>query len=152
MNKNFTPAGKSIVANLQSASSKVVVTALAIFFSTLSTISAKSSNLSGLNAGFPTATGSGIFDVRGEKIGNASLDIFLNATQTEATVNLNNLSLYNNVLSITDMIGTTVISVQAFSGSSIKLSINNLKPGIYIVKVATADGAAAQRKMIVTNR
>ena len=152
MNKNSTYTGKRTVVTLQSTTSKVVVTALAIFFSLLSTVSAKSINLPGLRAGLRILVGSTISNIDGAKTGTASLDIYLNANQTEATVNLNNLSFYNNVLSVTDMIGTTVMSMQSISGSSIKLNINSLKPGIYIVKVATADGAAAQRKMIVTNR
>jgi len=50
------------------------------------------------------------------------------------------------------MTGAKVMSMTIFNGSSIKLNINSLKAGIYMVKVVSADGTAVQRKMIVTNR
>ena len=146
MNTNFTSKGKRIVVSLTPITPKIVVTALAMFFLSLSTASAKNAEL--LN---PRASLTAPDIYRGE-MGAASLDIYLNAANSEATVNLNYLSLYNNAVSVSDMTGLEVMSMTTFNGSSVKLNINTLKAGMYIVKVVTADGAAVQHKMIVTNR
>lgn len=148
MNRNFTSTGKRIVVILNSTSPKVVVTALAIFFSSLSAISARNMVLPHLQAA-PVFT---TFNVDGELNNAASLSISLNSSHSQATVNLNNLPFYNNTLSVIDMIGTTVMSMPALNGSSIKLDINNLKAGIYIVKIMAADGSVAKEKMILINR
>jgi len=67
MNKNSTHKGKRVVANQGLTTPKVVVTALAILFSSLSIVSAKSVNLFDPHAGLQMAA-SIIPDRDGEKL------------------------------------------------------------------------------------
>ncbi len=77
------------------------------------------------------------------------MDIYPNPAHGQVTVNLTDLPLYNNTLTVIDMAGVTVISNQAVNGNSIKLNINSLTAGSYIVKVTTADGTVVQNKLMV---
>jgi len=82
----------------------------------------------------------------------ASLDIYPNPAKDVVTVNLNNLSIYNNSISITDLNGATVIRNEAQNGSALKLNVSRLQPGIYMVKVVGSDGTVTQGKIMVANK
>jgi len=82
---------------------------------------------------------------------NASLDIYPNPAKEFVTVNLNNLPIYNNSVVVTDLNGVTVIRNQAMNGSSLKLNVSQLQPGVYMIKVVGSDGAVTQGKIIVAN-
>ena len=81
----------------------------------------------------------------------ASLDIYPNPAKDVVTVNLNNLSIYNNSVSVTDLNGATVIRKEAQNGSAIKLNVSQLQPGVYMVKVVGTDGTVTQGKIMVVN-
>ena len=81
---------------------------------------------------------------------STKLDIYPNPAHGVVTINLTNLPLYNNALTVTDMAGAIVINKQSLNGSAIKLNVDNLQPGTYMVKVVTAEGIVAQSKIMVT--
>ncbi len=81
----------------------------------------------------------------------ASLDIYPNPAHGVVTVNLNNLPILNNSLTVTSISGAKIISKEAMNGSALKLDVSQLQPGIYVVKVIGNDGISAQQKIIVKN-
>ncbi len=80
------------------------------------------------------------------------LIIYPNPAFGNVTVNLSDLPLYSNSLSVIDMAGKTVIGNMQVTGNSIKLNIDNLQPGSYIVKVTTSYGTILQNKMMVVGK
>ncbi len=84
-----------------------------------------------------------------DNVAKASLYVYPNPAHDQVTVNLSDLPIYNNTLSVMDITGSKVIPNMAVNGNSIKLNIENLKSGSYIVKVITADGTVVQNKMMV---
>ena len=82
---------------------------------------------------------------------NSSMDIYPNPAYGQVSVNLNDLPVFNNTISVLDLSGKTMISKTQLNGNAIKLNIQNLNPGTYIVKLVTTDGTILQNKMIVVD-
>jgi hypothetical protein len=79
----------------------------------------------------------------------AGMSVYPNPAHAVVTVNLVNFPLYNNSLAVTDMTGATVLRQPIFSGSSIQLNVDQLKPGIYFVKLKNTDGTSSEDKLMV---
>ncbi len=82
---------------------------------------------------------------------NSSMDIYPNPAYGQVSVNLNDLPVFNNTISVLDLSGKMMISKTQLNGNAIKLNIQNLNPGTYIVKLVTTDGRTLQNKMIVVD-
>lgn len=80
---------------------------------------------------------------------NVSARVYPNPASSEVKIDLSNFPLYDNSLSISDMTGMTVLRRPAFSGTSISLNIETLKPGVYFVKIMNVSGTEVQEKLVI---
>jgi len=78
-----------------------------------------------------------------------AIEIFPNPAKDFITISINDMPINNNIVTVTDVAGKTVIISNKNAGNNIKLDLRNLSPGVYFVKVVTEDGAVAQSKFIV---
>lgn len=85
------------------------------------------------------------------KIVNASMDIFPNPAYGQVVINLNDLPVFSNTVSVLDLSGKTMITKTEVNGNTIKLNIQQLNPGTYIIKLIATDGTMVQNKMIVVD-
>lgn len=78
-----------------------------------------------------------------------AIDVYPNPAKQFVTVNLENITAYNNQLKVVDISGKTVIKTTTVNGNAIKLNINQLAAGCYFLHIQTADGKFFQKRLLV---
>ena len=78
-----------------------------------------------------------------------AIDVFPNPTHQFVTIGLNDLPVNNNTINVFDMTGKKVLSNSNVSGNAVKLDVQNLQSGTYIVKVIAANGTIVQNRFVI---
>ena len=76
------------------------------------------------------------------------LEISPNPADDWITINCNN-NLFINLVDICDMLGRNIYSLPEVSQQQLKIATNNLKKGVYLVKILTSDNFVLIEKLII---
>ncbi len=83
-----------------------------------------------------------------ENVSNSSFGLFPNPANQFVTIGIEDEGNWNEVI-VSDLTGKTVLS-QKVTGSSLKLQLENLQPGMYLVSLH-AENNTSTRKLIIRN-